>query len=123
MRQLHIEESLACINWNAGPVHPVHAEGYPDTAASPTEETRPRRQRLVHCAYFTLDYFRSGRLFPCGGEGRLQVLLVLHGRGRLETGEGVWELRRGDTLLLPAALDSLACSPEGDLGILLATLP
>jgi quercetin dioxygenase-like cupin family protein len=48
---------------------------------------------------------------------------VLHGRGRLWTGEGVWELVPGDTLLLPAALDALTCHPEDDLGILLSTLP
>jgi mannose-6-phosphate isomerase class I len=78
---------------------------------------------LVACPYFTLEYVRQSEPFTCGGTGRLQVLLVLHGRGRLWTGEGVWELATGDTLLLPAALNALACHPEGDLGILLATLP
>jgi hypothetical protein len=53
----------------------------------------------------------------------MQVLLVVHGQGRLWTGEGVWELAPGETLLLPAALDVLTCYPEGDLGILLSTLP
>ncbi len=32
-RQLHVEESVACINWGAGPVHPVRAEGYPERRA------------------------------------------------------------------------------------------
>ncbi|HEY7156701.1 MAG TPA: type I phosphomannose isomerase catalytic subunit [Gemmataceae bacterium] len=119
-RQLHIEEALACINWNSGPVQPVRAEGYADTADSPRGSIR---QRLVACPYFTLDYLRQQESFTCGGAGRLQVLLVLHGRSRLETGEGVWELVPGDTLLLPAALDTLTCHPEGELGILLSTLP
>jgi mannose-6-phosphate isomerase len=119
-RQLHIEESLACINWNAGPVHPVRAEGYPG------EQDGSRgavRQRLVACPYFTLEYLRQSEPFSCAGVGRLQVMLVLHGHGRLRTGEGVWELAPGDTLLLPAALDALTCRPDGDLGILLSTLP
>jgi mannose-6-phosphate isomerase len=116
MRQLHIEESLACINWDAGPVHPVHAEGYGDAP-------RNQRQQLVRCRYFTLEYLRRREPFTCGGTRRLQVLLVLHGRGRLENGEGEWRLAPGDTLLLPAALDSLICHLEGDLGILLSTLP
>ncbi len=124
MRQLHIEEALACIDWNSGPVHPLRVEGYPGGAV---ESRRPmadsRRQRLVRCRYFTLDYLRHSAPFTCGGAGCLQVLLVLYGRGRLWTGEGVWELAPGDTLLLPAALDALTCHPEGDLGILLSTLP
>jgi mannose-6-phosphate isomerase len=119
-RQLHIEEALACINWNSGPVQPVRAEGYSDKTDSPR---RSIRQRLVACPYFTLEYVRQSEPFTCGGTGRLQVFLVLHGRGRLWTGEGVWELVPGDTLLLPAALDALTCHPEDDLGILLSTLP
>jgi mannose-6-phosphate isomerase len=124
MRQLHIEESLACIDWNSGPVKPVRAKGYPGVPGSPQKkELASIRQRLVACPYFTLEYVRQNEPFTCGGTGRLQVLLVLHGRGRLWTGEGVWELTVGDTLLLPAALNALTCHPEGDLGILLPTLP
>ncbi len=122
-RQLHIEEALACIDWSSGPVHPVRAEGFPGVADSRGERAGSRRQRLVRCRYFTLEYLRQNEPFTCGGIGRLQVLLVLHGRGRLWTGEGVWELAPGDTLLLPAALDALTCHPEGDLGMLLSTLP
>jgi mannose-6-phosphate isomerase len=124
MRQLHLEEALACIDWNGGPIHPVRAEGYPGNADSiPSTKECSLRQELVRCPYFTLDYLRRRKPFTCGGIGRLQVLLVLHGRGQLETGEGVWELARGDTLLLPAALGPLVCHPEGDLGTLLSTLP
>jgi mannose-6-phosphate isomerase len=120
MRPLHVEQALACMNWNAGPVHPVRAEGYP---GEPNGLGGAIRRRLVECPYFSLEYLRQSEPFPCGGTSRLQVLLVLHGRGRLQTGEGEWELVPGDTLLLPAALDTLTCCPEGDLGILLSTLP
>lgn len=124
-RTLHVEEALACIDWNGGPVHPVPARHYPGGADSlsmqPTSVSF--RQRLVSCSYFTLEYLRNSEPFTCGGSGNLQVVLVLHGRGRLWTGEGVWQLTPGDTLLLPAALDTLTCHPEDDLGILLSTLP
>ncbi len=124
MRQLHVEEALACINWNSGPVHPVRARDYPGTAdsASLPRKQNSIRQQLINCSYFTLEYLRQREPFPCG-DGVLQVLLVLHGRGRLEIGEGVWDVGAGDTLLLPAALDAVTCRPEGDLGILLSTLP
>jgi quercetin dioxygenase-like cupin family protein len=52
----------------------------------------------------------------------MQVLIVLHGRGRLETGADEWPLAPGDTLLLPAAVDALTCRPEGELGLLLSIL-
>ncbi len=120
-RTLHIEEALACIDWNAGPVHPIHAQGYPESmGAEPSLE--PVRQRLVSCRYFTLDYVRDTRPFRLGGE-RMEVLIVVHGRGRLDGPEGRNALRAGDSLLLPAAAASVECRPDGSLGLLLAALP
>jgi mannose-6-phosphate isomerase len=124
-RQLHIEEALACINWESGPVLPTRARNYPNGEAPPTRHRVDTviQQRLVKCDYFTLEYLHFHGPFTCGSAGVLQVMLVLHGRGRLWTSEGVWRLAPGDTLLLPAALGALACHPEGSLGLLLSTLP
>jgi mannose-6-phosphate isomerase len=115
-RELHIEQALACIDWRAGPVHPVRPEGYPDATA-------PLRQRLVSCRYFTLDYLRQSAPFSCGGAGRMQVLIVLHGRGAVETPDGPLPLAPGRALLLPAALPAVTCVPDGPLGLLVSTLP
>jgi mannose-6-phosphate isomerase len=114
-RALHIEEALACIDWGAGPVHPVRAEGY-------AEEREAAAQRLVSCAYFTLDYIRDVRAFPVGG-GRMMVLVVVHGRGFLHGPAGCCALRAGDSLLLPAGAAPLECRPDGAIGLLLAALP
>ncbi len=117
-RKLHVEESLACIDWARGPVQPVRAIGYPGGAggASATDSVR---QALVRCRFFELDYLRQTTPFTLGGAGRLQVAVVLHGTGRLDGSE----LRTGTTWLLPAALSAVACSPTESLGLLLATLP
>jgi mannose-6-phosphate isomerase len=115
-RELHVEQALACIDWRAGPVRPVRAEGYPDGAT-------PARQRLVNCRYFTLDYVRQSEPFACGGAGRMQVLIALHGRGAIETADGPLALAAGRTLLLPAALPEVTCVPDGPLGLLVSTLP
>jgi mannose-6-phosphate isomerase len=115
-RQLHIEEALACIDWNSGPVHPIRAANYPGG------RDMPSRQKLVQCPYFTLEYLHYREPFTQKG-GSLQVLLVLHGRGRLESARDERPLVPGDTLLLPAALDALTCHPQGDLGLLLSSLP
>jgi hypothetical protein len=53
----------------------------------------------------------------------MHVIVVLHGKGLLETAEGELQLEVGDSLLLPAALPATACSPAEPLGLLLATLP
>jgi mannose-6-phosphate isomerase len=115
-RALHVEQSLACIDWRAGPVRPVRARGYPAGPGSV-------RQRLAACRYFELDYVREGAPFTLGGSGRLQGVLALHGRGVLETAEGPQALAAGDTLLLPASMPEVTCRPEGGLGLLVASLP
>jgi mannose-6-phosphate isomerase len=120
MRKLHVEEALACIDYSSGPVQPVRARGYPGNGVL---EREPVRQRLVDCRYFHLDYVRQSEPFVCGGGGRMQALVVLHGRGLLLGEDGPLPLRAGETLLLPASLSPVWCQPEGALGVLLATLP
>ena len=121
-RPLHVEEALACIDWQAGPRHPVRAVGYPGSGneVSPTTAVR---QALVRCPYFGLDYVRAATPFTLGGAGRLQAVVVLHGGGRLDGGAGQCRLAAGDAWLLPAALPALACHPVEPLALLLATLP
>jgi len=119
-RALHIEEALACIDWNAGPVHPVRALGYP--AVADTASAGAVRQRLVGCKYFELDYVRQDGPWMLG-DGAMQVLVVLHGRGALHGAEGQQLIATGDTVLLPASLERAELVPHGDLSVLLSTLP
>jgi len=123
MRQLHIEEALACIDWKSGPVQPIRAANYPNGATRSTKiPTEGIRQPLVQCPYFSLEYLCYSKSVTLNG-GVLQVLVVLHGHGRVKTTAGEQFLDPGDTLLLPAALDALTCLSDSDLGLLLATLP
>jgi mannose-6-phosphate isomerase len=118
-RQLHVEEALACIDWGAGPVTPVHAAGYGEPGASAPGVGAPARKRLAECAFFTLDYVSDTAPFTLPG-GRLQAAVILHGRGAL----GGSAVRPGDALVLPAATGPTECVPEGPpLGLLLASLP
>jgi mannose-6-phosphate isomerase len=119
-RQLHIEEALQCIDWHAGPVQPVHASGYP--VIGETAPRTPLSQQLVSCPYFTLHHLRQIEPFRVGGSGRMQVVIVLHGRGRIEADERI-PLSPGLTVLLPDACDTVEIQPDGPLGLLLSTLP
>jgi mannose-6-phosphate isomerase len=120
-RKLHVEDALACIDWNAGPVKPIRARGYPP-APNQAPAGEPVCQRLVDCPYFQLDYVRRNEPFALG-EGRMQALMVLHGRGALMGNDGPHILDVGDTLLLPASIAPMECQPQGTVGLLLATLP
>jgi mannose-6-phosphate isomerase len=112
-RPLHLEQALECIDWQRGPVRPVRATGFPGAADT------GGWQRLAACPYFLAEYVGRYKPFAVGGTGRLQVLLVLSGRGSL-AGEG---LTVGDTLVLPASMAEAECVPEGPLAVLRATLP
>jgi mannose-6-phosphate isomerase len=119
-RQLHVEEAMACIDWKAGPVSPLRAEGYPQTAGqAPAWSVQ---QSLVKCRYFHLDYVRQTEPFALPG-GRMKAVMVLHGRGELWSPGGPEPLATGDTILLPASLGEVWCQPRSALGLLVSTLP
>ena len=120
-RALHVEEGLACIDWSAGPVHPVRASGFPQ--AENRAEAGAVWQSLVRCPYFHLDYVRQEQPFSLSGQGRMQAVMVLHGRGSLGSPAGQDSLASGDTILLPAALPAVSVLPQGPLGLLVSTLP
>jgi mannose-6-phosphate isomerase len=115
LRPLHVKEALASIDWGQGPVQPVRVPGYGANAGR-------QRTPLVRCPYFALEYVQDGEPFACGGEGRLQALVVLRGRGRLSTPAGEDHLRAGQTWLLPASMPRGECRPEGSLGLLVCSL-
>lgn len=117
-RELHVEQGVASIHWPQGPVRPVQV---PDFA--PGGAGSPRRQPLVRCRYFELEFVRETAAFVCGDSGRMQMLLVLGGRGTLSSGAGTEELRTGQTWLLPAALGPAEVRPHGGLSALLCTQP
>jgi mannose-6-phosphate isomerase len=111
-RELHLAESLVCIDWQRGPVEPVRAESF--------GTDRKGRQPLVKCPYFVLEHLSGTTPLECGGTGRLQAVVVLSGSGRWADGQ---ELRAGQTWVLPAALATIVCRPEGAVALLLVTLP
>jgi len=121
-RALHIEEALACIDWHRGPVRPIHVEDYAASALQPASPGT-KRKSLVSCAYFKLEFLYANEPFEFGGEGRLQVLIVLGGNGRLATDAGEEEAKLGQVWLAPAAMRAHRCRPNGGLRALLCSLP
>jgi mannose-6-phosphate isomerase len=119
-RPLHIDESLACIDWDGGPVRPVSVPG---AAGSPNHTITDHRQTLVECPYFILEYVRSREPFVCGGDGRLRALMMIQGKGRLAGCTAEDHLACGQVWLLPASMPTVEMRPSGPVTVLLCSLP
>jgi mannose-6-phosphate isomerase len=114
-RTLHIEQSLACINWQQGPVRPVAAAGFRTGAADAV------RQVLAECPYFHLEFRSATQPFAVGGAGRLELLIAVAGAATL--GGAAATLTPGHVCLMPAATGSVDCRPKTPFSCLLCTLP
>jgi mannose-6-phosphate isomerase len=117
-RTLHIEEALACVDWTRGPVRPIPTPGFVEHGGPV-----PVRQRLVNCPFFQLEYLHVNAPFTCGGEERLEALILLSGSGRLATDYGEEKVTRGEVWLLPAHMSPQKVHPDAELKALLCTLP
>ena len=110
-RPLHIEESLACIDFDRGPVDPVN----------------PRRlnlvsEELVASEFFTLHRHTLRDSWHVASDGRFHALLVLGGCGMLTCDDTEHPLQTGSTLLLPATCPPVLIKPRGELILLDAFL-
>jgi mannose-6-phosphate isomerase len=122
-RKLHVEEALASIDWSRGPVEPVRTAGFGASPRAKPGAAGRVRQLLVQCPYFTLEYVRDTVPVAWGGQGRLQVLVVLQGSARLVAEGQEEDISAGQAWVLPAVSPELSCRPNPEFGALLCTLP
>jgi mannose-6-phosphate isomerase len=98
-RELHPAQSMACIDFEAGPVSPV----------VPARRELPGEagvfEGLVDCPEFRLGRWRlePGGEVAVGGDGRFLVLIGAEGEAVVEHGGESFSVARGRTLLLPAS--------------------
>lgn len=113
-RALHVEQSLAVINYGFGLVSPQ----------SPQATDRSYIQRLVACDKFVLDrwsHFAPGGML--GGDERFHILSVVAGEATLIHGDRELTLALGQTALLPAASPTIAVRGGDDAVLLDMYLP
>lgn len=110
-RTLHIDAALAVTDFDRGPVNP--------TPPQPTQ--RPHINRLVECEKFVWDRWQFDTPQAAGGDDRCHILAVIEGEVFLP-GE-TEPLRKGQTVLLPAALPRTILTPRGRATLLDAYLP
>jgi mannose-6-phosphate isomerase len=117
-RTLHPEQSLACIDFAAGPVAPV----VPEVEPAPWG----RRERLSRCPYFALERLvlaGGDAAAPAGRADRFTILQGLGGTAELEHDGARWTVRPGDTWLLPAALGAVALRAGDAATVLTCVVP
>lgn len=104
-RALHPEESLACVDFDRGPVTPVTPEVIASNAGNRTE-------MLVSCPYFRM----TRRVLECAvdlpAEDRCRILMLLDAEVECRDVEGLELIRTGETLLLPADSKSQVLIPR-----------
>ncbi len=111
-RPLHITQSLAVIDWDAGPIDPVQPTPLPEGG-----------ERLVTCPFFTLDRFNVTGPLALPSAGRATMWLILAGLARLRTAGGYdREFGLGQTTLIPAETPALQWVPQHGPATLLRVL-
>ena len=111
-RQLHIEQALETIDFQRGPVDPVR----PEVVSNGIE-------RLVSCDKFVLDRHRRMEPYRLQLDDRFHIFAVVEGDVSLSNEHTTYELRRGDSLLVPAAAAVVEIEPRGGAVVLDMYLP
>ncbi|MDG1893361.1 MAG: class I mannose-6-phosphate isomerase [Fuerstiella sp.] len=109
-REIHVEESLACIDFDRGPVDPI----------VPAEQVTAdyRLEELVRCDYFVIHRHHSVTAFELKLDDRFRIVMVLDGHTEVRTKFGTLALAKGETLLLPASLGQADFIPSSSMTLL-----
>lgn len=120
-RELHITESLKCIDFTRGPISPITPR--PIVEFREDFDATYETVELVHCPYFVLHRHRGSAPFAPVTRDRFHALMVLDGAGHLACGEESVLLSKGQSILVPAVSDSVQVVPDGEITVLDAFLP
>ncbi len=113
-RALHVEQCLAVINYDFGPVAPQ----------VPQATERAHVRRLVQCDKFVLDRWSDWRTAePLGGDERCHIVSVVAGRATLVSRAGELPLALGQTALNPAAAGAVQVHADAGTVLLDMYLP
>lgn len=91
-RELHVAQSLAAVDFRAGPVYPQ----------TPQPADWPGAERLVACDKFVLDRWTISTPQTLGGDDRFHILAVLSGGARVVGDLAPIQLVKGQSCLVPA---------------------
>ena len=114
-REIHIEESLQCIDFGRGPVDPI----VPHIVSNSGNDV----EELVRSDYFVLRRHRTGKPFSIVHDNRFHILMTLRGNAELICANQRKNVRMGSTVLMPADASDVRVVPEGEIILLETFLP
>ena len=112
-RALHIEQSLRVIDFQRGPVEPQQPQATGEAGV----------ERLVDCEKFVLERRRFEGVAKIGGDDRFHIVSVLRSGVSVSGDPSDAPLLRGQTILLPASVGSVALTATEPTEILDMYLP
>ena len=101
-RPLHVEQGLAAVDFQRGPVDPV----------LPRPTDRPWVSRLVACDKFVMERWEFDQPQTMGGDDRFHIVCVVQGAVRIAGDPHQAPLSKGGTALLPACLGAVRLVPQ-----------
>lgn len=114
-RPLHVAQALEVIDFSLPPGEVRRPQ--------PSDADRPHLQRLVECDKFVLSCWSLHAPRPVGGDDRCHLLAVLEGAVGVAGDPASRPLRRGETMLLPAASGAVQLAPSEPTTVLEVHLP
>ena len=108
-RKLHSEESLDAIDFT---YHKQHK--------TPYEDRENEVVTLVSCEYFTTNKLHFNKPFEkdLSSLDSFIIYVCMEGGLKLEYDNGNVELTKGETLLVPASIDKITLTPDGEFKML-----
>ncbi len=114
-RPLHIEQALACINFDRGPVDPV--------VPQIRHDGKHQVEELVRSEYFVMRRYTTREPFAISRDDRFHILILLRGSTELVLGGDRRQIELGQTVLLPASATDVQIMPAGEIVLLETFLP
>ena len=109
-REIHVEQSLKCTDFNRGPVLPV-------TPISLCDQSHVFEE-LIRCSYFVVRRHRALETFEISMSERFRILMFLEGRAEIRTSGGSVSAGIGSTVLIPAESDRVVITPMDRVQVL-----
>jgi mannose-6-phosphate isomerase len=109
-REIHVEQSIECTDFNRGPVLPV-------TPIPLCDQTHVFEE-LLRCSYFVVRRHRALESFEISMSDQFRILMFLEGRAEVCTSGGSVSARIGSTVLIPAESDRVVITPKERVQVL-----
>jgi mannose-6-phosphate isomerase len=112
-RELHLDRALDVIDY-----------GEPPPAAAEPRQLGGGRALLVECPYFAMERWElSESIARATAPESFEILTAIDGAAQLSWGGGEQQLRRGESVVLPAALGAYRLQPRAMATLLVCYVP